>query len=71
MVALVPKNCGAFVPRMPGEVLLGHFFKEVHSPSTNPLHHRAPQAARGTEGGRSERGEGGGGQAEDKEEDRG
>ena len=51
------KNCGAFLPRTPGEVLLGHFRVAEHVPPSNPSHLRAPLAAHRTEGGRAERGE--------------
>ena len=62
------KNHGAFLPRTPGEGLLGRFCMAVYSPPANPLHRWDPQAGHGTKGRQSERGEGGGGgyQAGDK-----
>ena len=54
------KNCGAFLLRMPGEGLFGHFHAAEHVPHADPLNLRAPLTAHGTEGGRADRGEEGG-----------
>ena len=51
------KNCGAFLPRTPGEGIYGHFCTVVHTPPTDPLRCRAAQAAHVTEGVRAETGE--------------
>ena len=48
-------NCGDFLPRTPGEGLLGHFRAAEHVLPGNPSHLQATLPAHRTEGGRAER----------------
>ena len=65
------KNCGAFLPRTPGEVLLGHLRAAENVPHVKPLHLQEPLTDHGTEGGRAEKEEEEGGYITERGEDRG